>query len=524
MKKQLQPENYKLRALKILRFPIVLILMIGLACQQGGKVTMPVATTTQVFYPGLVATQLARPTQERNPIPLITTNPATTTAEFIPPNSTVAASSTKPAVSTSIDQYYLAANLQSDIHRLDVHQVISYTNRTGAPLYEIKLVIEPDRQEGVFNWEKLSWKNESLGPERTSVGLWKIELPSSLGVGQVGILDLSYYLALKADGGVLGYSSRQINFGDWYVRIPPFQPGIGWLVHEPGTAGEHNVYDQVDFKVELDLGVARQYLVVAASALGQHCGDKLCYTMKNSRGFDWSASEDYHVLEVEDGGILLQQFVFPDHVFAGKAALEVAQQAVRIFQADFGAYPYSSLAMVEADFFDGMEYPGMFFLGQEYYANFDGSPKGYLTSLTAHEIAHQWWFGLVGNDQALEPWLDEALSTYSELIYYQAQYPELTDWWWEYRVTRFQPGGPVDSTIYDQAGFRPYVNAVYLRGAQFLQELRISMGEDTFKEFIHAYFNAYNGKIATTEDFFTLAGQFINPDKLQSLRQMYFSH
>jgi aminopeptidase N len=95
--------------------------------------------------------------------------------------------------------------------------------------------------------------------------------------------------------------------------------------------------------------------------------------------------------------------------------------------------------VVEAGFADGMEYDGLYFLGREYFAAYDGTPQNYLTALAAHETAHQWWYGLVGNDQALEPWLDEALCTYSELLFYEAVYPDLVDWWWTFRVNRFQP-------------------------------------------------------------------------------------
>jgi hypothetical protein len=42
--------------------------------------------------------------------------------------------------------------------------------------------------------------------------------------------------------------------------------------------------------------------------------------------------------------------------------------------------------------------------------------------LAAHEVAHQWWFGVVGNDQIDEPWLDEALTQYSTMLYYEKAY------------------------------------------------------------------------------------------------------
>lgn len=87
----------------------------------------------------------------------------------------------------------------------------------------------------------------------------------------------------------------------------------------------------------------------------------------------------------------------------------------------------------------------------------------------------------MGNDQALEPWLDEALATYSELLFYEADYPEHVDWRWNFRVNRFQPAGWIDRTIYDFQAFRRYVDAVYLRGAQFLQTVREQVGDEVFR-------------------------------------------
>lgn len=497
-----------------------LVVVIGLACQRVGPTEAP--GKTAAFLPGSIATQLARPTQEGTPATGEIRNPDPTLTSESPSDQLARTPVTTPQPLAENDRYYLAAKL-FDEHQLDVHQVITYTNRTGSALAEIWLVVEAGRQDDVFILQEMSWNGVVVETAQPQGGIWQIELPSEFNPGETGILVVSYRLDLPANGGVLGYSRRQINFGDWYVRIPPFQPATGWLVHSPGASGEHNVYDNADYFVQLDLGDGDPGLVVAASAPGQACGRQICYSMLNSRGFAWSASKEYQVLEAVENGILLRQFVFPEHTTAGLAALDVARQAVKVFEEKFGEYPHPSLAMVEAGFFDGMEYPGMFFLGEEYYTSFDGSPEGYLTALTVHETAHQWWFSLVGNDQALEPWLDEALSTYSELIYYQGIHPDLVDWWWDYRVVRFQPGGNVDSSIYDHAGFRPYVNAVYLRGAQFLHELRILMGDEAFEAFLAAYFRDYQGKIASGVGFFSLAGQFADPEKLQGIRDLFFS-
>ena len=143
-----------------------------------------------------------------------------------------------------------------------------------------------------------------------------------------------------------------------------------------------------------------------------------------------------------------------------------------------------------------------------------GTPQNYLTALAAHETMHQQWYGLVGNDQALELWLDEALCTYSELLFYEAVYPELVDWWWTFRVNRFQPSGWVDSTIYEHSAFRPYVNAVYLRGAQFVQAAREQVGDEVILAMLSDYAIRFSKRQASAEDFSRLLRAAGVPDSL----------
>jgi aminopeptidase N len=99
----------------------------------------------------------------------------------------------------------------------------------------------------------------------------------------------------------------------------------------------------------------------------------------------------------------------------------------------------------------------------------------------------------VGNDQAEEPWLDEALATYSERLFYERTYPEALDWWWAYRVNYYEPRGWVDGSIYNPEGYRAYRDAVYLNGATFLEELRQQVGEAAFFAFLQDYTARYAG-------------------------------
>jgi aminopeptidase N len=171
---------------------------------------------------------------------------------------------------------------------------------------------------------------------------------------------------------------------------------------------------------------------------------------------------------------------------------------------------------------DGMEYDGLVFLSHAFYDFYTGDPMSNLTIIAAHEVAHQWFYGLVGNDQALEPWLDEALSTFSEVYFYEQAYPELVDWWWENRITFHDPQGWVDSTIYEPSGFYPYRDAVYLRGAMFLGDLRQIMGDEAFLSFLRDYLTQYRSRQVTGDDFFNLLSTHTSTD-ISSLIANYFS-
>ncbi len=82
-------------------------------------------------------------------------------------------------------------------------------------------------------------------------------------------------------------------------------------------------------------------------------------------------------------------------------------RAMRAHTARFGPFPFARLSVaVLPDIKGGIEYPGAILLGS----------KQDRDATTSHEVAHQWFYGLVGDDQGRDPWLDEALATYAEAL------------------------------------------------------------------------------------------------------------
>jgi aminopeptidase N len=188
-------------------------------------------------------------------------------------------------------------------------------------------------------------------------------------------------------------------------------------------------------------------------------------------------------------------------------ALQTARQAVERYTTLFGVLPYARLVVVEADFPDGMEFSGLVYVGHQWFAGFRGKLESWLTLITAHEIAHQWWYALVNSDQGETPYLDEALALYCEMLYLEGlagtpdEQAARVAWWWAFRVRQRQPRGFVDASVYEYWDFRAYVNAVYLRGALMLQEIRDVVGTQTFFEWLRAYFEIGQSKIVTPENF-----------------------
>jgi aminopeptidase N len=265
--------------------------------------------------------------------------------------------------------------------------------------------------------------------------------------------------------------------------------------------------------VEIELINTPTNTTIAASSIPTSQEEnRYVYTSSNARNFVWSLSPSYVIETKEINGITISTHSFPFHQQAGSHVLKEATKAIELYSKLFSPYPRENLTIVEADFLDGMEYDGLFFLSRGFYNLFDFTPQNYLTAIAVHETAHQWWYASVANDQALEPWLDEALCTYSEILFYEEFYPELVDWWWEYRVNYYQPEGYVNLSIYEYQGFIPYRNATYLQGAKFLQLIRDELGDVIFFDFLKEYASSQKNRISSQTYFFEILQNYSDTD------------
>ncbi len=392
---------------------------------------------------------------------------------------------------------------------MSVQEQLTFSNPAAGSLAEIDLVVEPNLYYKGFSLNSIGVDGQDYSNAYNLKGhLLSLELTQPLAPGASTVIALNFEENLPQipppsndqKPQVYGYTDRQTNLADWLIYLPPLDANGDWVVHEPSYFGEYLVFPVADFDVQLQIVNAAQALVVTGSSPAEQDGDQYHFTLKDARNFVVSMSPDYQELTANAGDTTINVYIFPLDQNGGKQVLDDAVRAYTLYEQTYGPLNRKSLNVVEADFLDGMEYQGLIFLSKGFFNLYDGTEKGYLSAITVHETAHQWWYAAVANDQAMQPWLDEALATYSEEVYYEKAFPDLASWWWGYRVDYYDPSGYIDLSVYDYKGYEAYRNAVYLNGAKFLQQVRDTMGDDLFFASLSEYHQEFNKKIANEND------------------------
>lgn len=162
-----------------------------------------------------------------------------------------------------------------------------------------------------------------------------------------------------------------------------------------------------------------------------------------------------------------------------------------------GSYPYQQLDIFENEMFiTGMEYPGLVFVRSDRLQD----TKGIET--VVHEIAHQWFYNLVGNDPLNEPWLDEGFATYfadeylkgAKLPSYYAEEKQYLDQ--HFPKTQIQP-------INHYPDWASYWRGNYRKSSLMIFALRQELGDEAFSRFLKEYVQHFEYRIVTKDDFVT---------------------
>ena len=209
-----------------------------------------------------------------------------------------------------------------------------------------------------------------------------------------------------------GWFDSNINLGNWYPVACKFVNGDFETTPYYAT-GDPFFSDIANYDVQFDFPA--QYKLCSTGEIKlEKNGEKNTakISAKAVRDFAMCLSSNAEINDKKVGNtqVFYMGYVEDKNV---EKYLTIACQAVEYFGELFGKYPYSTLTVAKTPFvFGGMEYPNVVFISDAV-----DDEDEYL-KVIVHEIAHQWWYGVVGNDEVNEAWLDESLAEYSTALFF----------------------------------------------------------------------------------------------------------
>lgn len=492
-------------------FTALLLLLCGCNLSQTAPEARPTATTfsAATAIPTLAAQISTLAPAGSN----ATATPEPTIAQATP--DTAAADLCALPEDTSLVLHTVEADVTPADYTVSVTQTTRYLNRTGAPLNDLVFNVEPNYWQDAFMLNGVT--GDGVGEASITGRRLSVPLTTPLETGCAMMVTLSFALTIppvadsvEAFKGYFGRSDRQLNLGHWLPTVAVRANG-GWITREAFFAGEQNVLDVADWDVTVRVK-DETWLLAAPGEITEYGNGRYRGKLSGARDYSISLSPNFvKSTEITTNGVIVDVFTLGDTVIqtptgevdGARHALVMATRSLELFSQLYSPYPYSRMVITQGDFPDGMEFSAFAFVSTTWFERYTGQPDGFLTLITVHEVAHQWWYTQIGNDSALTPWLDEALSTYSEYAFIEQFYPNLADWWWQFRVEDYAPQGFVDSTVYEFTTLRAYINAVYLNGVRMLHQMRQDLGSEVFFGILSRYATANAGYVVSPTAFWS---------------------
>jgi aminopeptidase N len=430
----------------------------------------------------------------------------------------------------TIDMTLTTTEQQADISG---HQRVVYTNRLNdIALDTIVFRLYPNLESygGQMAVSNVTVNETAVEPEQDDTGsVLTVPLPTPLNAGESATVDMDFSITIRADQlhlyGQFSYLDGVLALPNAYPVLSVYEVDGGWwdvTDHPHGDA----VYSETAFYTVTITAPDDLILATSGSEIDMVANSDSTithsYVAPLMRDFAIMGSTHFVSLSNIQDGVAVTMYYDPNLSEASanaQAGLQMAMDSVRIYDGTFGQYPFAELDFVQTPTTaGGIEYPGLIVVAESAWDRNDE----FFEFVIVHEAAHQWWYSLVGNDQTLDPWMDEALAQYSTAIYIGAQegnngydgaISSFDQLYQDYIAQHGDQviGLPASGYLDDAA----YFYLVYQKGPAFFGALATEYGYDTVQMMLRAYFEQYRYQIAEPEDmldcFETTSGLDLNP-------------
>ena len=251
----------------------------------------------------------------------------------------------------------------------------------------------------------------------------------------------------------------------------------------------------------------------------------LHFKQSNVHDFAWFADKRYHVLKGEVTTPHTAHKVTTWAMFTNaegdlwKNSIPYLNDAIHYYSLWNGDYPYNQCTAVDGTISagGGMEYPNITVIGSS------GSAF-MLDVVITHEVGHNWFYGMLGSNERMHPWMDEGINSYNENRYVQTKYPNmsLAESYGAKKVeklfhlTRFKHKAsydlgyqltaqknedqPIEFPAFRYSEFN-YGADVYYKTSEVFDCLRAYLGDSLMDKAMQSYFDQWHYKHPMPSDF-----------------------
>lgn len=391
--------------------------------------------------------------------------------------------------------YKINANYNETDHSISGNLTVSFTNNLGKPMDKVLFNVWANAP--IFG-SSTTIKNVPVNGKPTKASLQNTVLTIhdiAINNGETATVDFTFNINIPKRKDRFGWDARQVSLGNW-LPILAVHDNHGWNTPPYIDFGEsfYSVTGNFDVTITApaDLEVLATGKQISKSKLENW--QTIHFLAPKVRDFFVLLNTPFKKMTAKIGDVSVTVAYRQGEEEAAAKMLTTAKQVLPKFEAWFGNYPWQTLIIASADYssnFDGgMEYPTLVTI------NTPQLPDDEALGVTvAHEIAHQWFYSLVGSNAYREPWLDEALTTFAS---YVAVYDTTDFAWIKDSNSGFSITASIDEFTKNEDS---YGQVIYDDGAKMLSQLHDKVGDKVFWQALRCYFDKNRFSIATTADF-----------------------
>jgi len=309
-----------------------------------------------------------------------------------------------------------------------------------------------------------------------------------------------------------GDQSRIYTFACFYPVPCVYDAKDGWNIDPYYSTGEPFYYDMAYYN--LILNVPKEMIIAAT---GKQVS-KIITATRTIYQFDpiypvrnivFSASRYFIVESQMRDGVNVSTFYIPKSEYLWEDfALNKVLKSLSLYNETFGTYPYPTMNVIETyAWYGGMEYPCQVFISEQYDDIYLPVRRWYFEKVIIHEVAHEWWYNLIGNDEVDFGVIDEGLACwthdyYGEVFYGDWDYFKDHDFLDETRTFYITNGRTcrVNKSTYQYAISDDYYYACYSKAPLLFDFLRHYIGDTDYLLGLKYFFAEYRFKHAVLYD------------------------